>query len=48
MTLDALIDTLPPSSKSLKLNYSSLVRNNTELITQQVWGTVAAEAAATA
>ena len=31
MSLDALIDSLPSSAKDLKLNYSSLVRNNTEL-----------------
>jgi len=47
MTLDALIDSLPPSAKDLKLNYSSLVRNNTELTAQQLWGTVAATAIAT-
>jgi len=29
MTLDAIIDTLPDFAKDLKLNYSSLVRNNT-------------------
>ena len=47
MTLDALIDTLPTSAKDLKLNYSSLVRNNSELTQQQLWGTVAATAIAT-
>ena len=47
MTLDALIDTLPASAKDLKLNYSSLVRNNTELTAQQLWGTVVAAAIAT-
>jgi alkyl hydroperoxide reductase subunit D len=47
MTLDTLIDTLPPSAKDLKLNFSSLVRNNTELTPQQLWGTVAATAIAT-
>ena len=47
MTLDALIDALPPSARDLKLNYSSLVRNNTELTAQQLWGTVAATAIAT-
>ena len=47
MSLDALIDSLPPSAKDLKLNYSSLVRNNTELTAQQLWGTVAASALAT-
>jgi alkyl hydroperoxide reductase subunit D len=47
MSLDALIDTLPPSAKDLKLNYSSLVRNNSELTPQQLWGTVVASAVAT-
>ncbi len=47
MNLDALIDTLPSSAKDLKLNYSSLVRNNTELTQQQLWGTVVATAIAT-
>jgi alkyl hydroperoxide reductase subunit D len=41
------IDTLPPTAKDLKLNYSSLVRNNTELSPQQLWGTVVAAAFAT-
>ena len=31
----------------MKLNYSSLVRNNTELTAQQLWGTVVAGAIAT-
>jgi alkyl hydroperoxide reductase subunit D len=47
MTLDALIDTLPPSGKDLKLNFSSLVRNNSELTEQQLWGTLVATAIAT-
>jgi len=47
MTLDALIDSLPASAKDLKLNYSSLVRNSTELTGQQLWGTVVASAIAT-
>jgi lipoyl-dependent peroxiredoxin subunit D len=42
MTLDALIDSLPSTAKDLKLNYSSLVSNNTELSQQQLWGTVVA------
>ncbi len=44
---DTLIGTLPASAKDLKLNYSSLVRNNTELTAQQLWGTVLASALAT-
>jgi alkyl hydroperoxide reductase subunit D len=47
MSLDALIEGLPPSAKDLKLNYSSLVRNNSELTAQQLWGTVVASALAT-
>jgi alkyl hydroperoxide reductase subunit D len=47
MSLDALVDRLPASAKDLKLNYSSLVRNNTELTPQQLWGTVVASALAT-
>ena len=47
ITLDAIIDTLPDYAKDLKLNYSSLVRNNTELTPQQLWGTVVATAIAT-
>ena len=47
MTLDALIDSLPASAKDMKLNFSSLVRNNTELTPQQLWGTVVASAIAT-
>ena len=47
MSLDARIDSLPPSAKDLKLNFSSLVRNNTELTPQQLWGTVVATAIAT-
>lgn len=47
MNLDSLIDSLPASARDLKLNYSSLVRNNTELTPQQLWGTVTASAIAT-
>ena len=47
MTLDELIDSLPSFAKDLKLNYSSLVRNNTELSTQQLWGTIVATVIAT-
>jgi alkyl hydroperoxide reductase subunit D len=47
MTLDALIDSLPSFAKDLKLNYSSLVRNNTEMNAQQLWGTVVATSIAT-
>jgi alkyl hydroperoxide reductase subunit D len=47
MTLDALIDSLPSYAKDLKLNFSSLVRNNAELSEQQLWGTVVSTALAT-
>jgi len=47
MSLDSLIDSLPASAKDLKLNFSSLVRNNSELTPQQLWGTVVATAIAT-
>jgi alkyl hydroperoxide reductase subunit D len=42
MSVDAIIDALPNYAKDLKLNYSSLVRQNTELTPQQLWGTVVA------
>jgi alkyl hydroperoxide reductase subunit D len=47
MSVDALINGLPDYAKDLKLNYSSLVRQNTELSQQQLWGTVVASAIAT-
>ena len=42
MSLDALVDTLPPYAKDLKLNFSAVVRQQNELNTQQLWGTVVA------
>jgi lipoyl-dependent peroxiredoxin subunit D len=47
MQLDELISSLPDHAKDLKLNYSSLVRQNTELTPQQLWGTVVVSAIAT-
>lgn len=47
MALDDLIGGLPAYAKDLKLNYSSLVKQNTELTPQQLWGTVVAVAIAT-
>ena len=44
MSMDTLIDNLPAYAKDLKLNYSSLVRQNSELTPQQLWGTVVAAA----
>ena len=42
MSLDALMDTLPSYAKDLKLNFSSVIRQQTDLTEQQLWGTVAA------
>ncbi len=47
MSLDALMDGLPDWAKDLRLNYSSLVRNNQELTAEQLWGTVVSCAVAT-
>src|ERR1700739_4125220 len=47
MSIDGLIEDLPNYAKDLKLNYSTLVRQNLELTPQQVWGTVVASALAT-
>jgi lipoyl-dependent peroxiredoxin subunit D len=44
MNLDALIEALPSYAKDLKLNFSSVVRQQTDLNEQQVWGTVVAAA----
>jgi lipoyl-dependent peroxiredoxin subunit D len=44
MTLDELLDSTPAYAKDLRLNYSSLVRQNTELTPQQLWGTLVAAA----
>ena len=46
MNLDALMETLPSYAKDLKLNLSSVVRQQTDLNEQQVWGTVVASAIA--
>jgi len=47
MNLDDVTAGLPGYAKDLKLNYSSLVRQNTELTPAQLWGTVVATAIAT-
>jgi lipoyl-dependent peroxiredoxin subunit D len=47
MALEELISGLPAYAKDMKLNYSSLVKQNTELTPQQLWGTVAVAAIAT-
>jgi len=47
MSMDALIDGLPNYAKDLKLNYSTLVRQNAETAPQRLWGAVVASAVAT-
>ncbi len=47
MALDELIGGLPAYAKDLKLNYSSLVKQSTDLTPQQLWGTVVVAAIAT-
>lgn len=42
MSLDSLMDTLPSYAKDLKLNFSTVVRQQTDLTAQQLWGTVVA------
>lgn len=42
MTLEALIETIPAYAKDMKLNFSSVVRGQTELSEQQAWGTITA------
>ncbi|HWR35116.1 MAG TPA: carboxymuconolactone decarboxylase family protein [Clostridia bacterium] len=42
MNLEQLLETVPSYAKDLKLNFSSVVRQQTELSTQQLWGTVVA------
>ena len=42
MTLDALMESLPFYAKDLKLNFSSVVRQQTDLSEQQLWGTIVA------
>ncbi len=46
MSLDELMERIPAYAKDLKLNYSSLVRQQTELSSQQLWGTLVASAIA--
>lgn len=47
MSLDVLLEDLPSYAKDLKLNFSSVVRQQTDLTEQQLWGTVVACAMAT-
>jgi alkyl hydroperoxide reductase subunit D len=46
MNLDALIETILTYAKDLKLNFSSVLRQQTDLNEQQAWGTVVASAMA--
>jgi lipoyl-dependent peroxiredoxin subunit D len=46
MNLEALLETVPAYARDLKLNFSGVVRQNTELTEQQLWGTVVACAVA--
>ncbi len=46
MNLDEVIESLPSYAKDLKLNFSSVVRQQTELNEQQLWGTVVVSAIA--
>lgn len=45
MTLDQLLEIVPAYAKDLKLNFTSLLRQ-TELTSQQIWGTLVASALA--
>jgi len=42
MSLDALMEVIPSYAKDLKLNFSTVVRQQTDLTEQQLWGTVVA------
>ena len=46
MNLDEVIESLPSYAKDLKLNFSNVVRQQTDLTEQQLWGTVVASAIA--
>lgn len=45
--IDVLVDRLPDYAKDLRLNYSTLVKQNTELTDNQLWGTLVVSALAT-
>ena len=42
MTIDTILESLPEYAKDLKLNYSSVVKQQMDLSPTQLWGTVAA------
>jgi alkyl hydroperoxide reductase subunit D len=46
MNFDALMESIPAYAKDLKLNFSSVVQQQTDLTEQQAWGTVVASAIA--
>ncbi|MGC2109164.1 MAG: carboxymuconolactone decarboxylase family protein [Candidatus Korobacteraceae bacterium] len=46
MDFEAYIDTIPSYAKDLKLNFSSVVQQQTDLNEQQTWGTVVSSAIA--
>jgi len=46
MNLEQFLEAVPAYAKDLKLNFSSVVRQQTELTPQQLWGTVVATAIA--
>jgi alkyl hydroperoxide reductase subunit D len=45
--IEVLVDRLPEYAKDLRLNYSTLVKQNTELTVNQLWGTLVVSALAT-
>jgi lipoyl-dependent peroxiredoxin subunit D len=47
MSLEGLIEKIPGYATDLKLNYSTLVRQNMDLTPQQLWGTMVSSAIAT-
>ena len=46
MNLEQFLEAVPDYAKDLKLNFSSVVRQQTDLTAQQLWGTVVATAIA--
>ncbi len=44
MSLEALLDSVPVHAKDLKLNFSSVVTQQSDLTPQQAWGTAVASA----
>ena len=44
MTLEALLDSIPPHAKDLKLNFSTVLAQQTELTPVQAWGAAVSSA----